>query len=64
MKNRSEALLYFSGYPLTIANEKNQTKEIKRKLFVIKPAIRTALPKTDIANNPKDWDISWFCNYE
>ncbi|GEM_PF-1493771 len=64
MKNLSGALLHFSGYPLRVANEHNEkTRGTKSGLSVLKSPKRTSI-RNDIANNPKNWDISWFGNYE
>jgi hypothetical protein len=62
MKNQSGALLYSSGYPLRLANAKPQkTKATSSNLSVIKSKLRE---KNNMANDPKNWDESWFCNYE
>jgi hypothetical protein len=63
MKNQSGALLYFSGYPLRIANAKPQkSKGTKSNLSIIKSP--GPLKKHNMANDPKNWDEGWFCNYE
>jgi hypothetical protein len=65
MKNQSGALLYFSGYPLRIANAKQQKlKETNSNLTVIQPESQKITRKNNIADNPKNWDEGWFCNYE
>lgn len=65
MKNQSGALLYFSGYPLSIANSKAQKlKGTAANLAVVKPGFPSAIKKNDLANNPKNWDERWFCSYE
>ncbi|MGZ3837686.1 MAG: hypothetical protein ACXVMS_13700 [Flavisolibacter sp.] len=65
MKNVSGTLLHFSGYPLSVAEKKLQPEKIQQPaLSVIRPEFPSRLPKSDMANNPKNWDESWFCNYE
>lgn len=65
MKNQSGALLYFSGYPLSLADTANQkSKKLKATLSVASSDIGTIKKKNDLANNPKNWDESWFGNYE
>jgi hypothetical protein len=64
MKNQSGTLLYFSGYPLNIAEANQKTKKLKPGLSVLRPDIKTIKKKNDLANNPKNWDESWFGNYE
>ncbi|MGN6400018.1 MAG: hypothetical protein ACTHMD_06165 [Flavisolibacter sp.] len=65
MKNQSGALLYFSGYPLSMVDSHLQkTKKGKANLSFIKPNIGTVKKKNDLASNPKNWDESWFANYE
>ena len=64
MKNQSGALLHFSGYPLNIAEANQKTKKLKATLLVISTDIKTIKKKNDLANNPKNWDESWFGNYE
>jgi hypothetical protein len=64
MKNQSGALLYFSGYPLNIAEANQKTKKLKATLLFVSTDIKTIKKKNDLANNPKNWDESWFGNYE
>jgi hypothetical protein len=64
MKNQSGALLHFSGYPLNIAEANQKTKKLKAALAVVRPEAKAVSKKNDLANNPKNWDESWFCNYE
>ena len=65
MKNQSGALLYFSGYPLRLANaEAQKLQEPKRNLAIVRSEAQAITKKKNIADNPKNWDESWFCNYE
>ena len=64
MKSQSGALLYFSGYPLRIANPKPQKRKgAQSNLSIIKSTSR-GVEKTSMANDPKNWDENWFCSYE
>lgn len=64
MKNQSGALLHFSGYPLRIANAKPaKSKETRSNLRVAKSEMFVS-SKNEMVNNPRYWDIDWFCNYE
>lgn len=61
MKAQSEATM-FSGYPLTAVD----TKQKKAELIVVKPSEMLPLPlsKISVANDPENWDVDWFSNYE
>jgi hypothetical protein len=65
MKHSANESLYFSGYPLKVAKEEaivdNNTKAI---LVVVKPPISIQRAIKDITDNPLNWDLNWFSNYE
>ncbi len=65
MKTLQGALLQFSGYPLSIAENKPARKEVKKpKLTIVKKDSGVLPEKESITNNPQNWDLNWFCNYE
>ncbi|HEU0111754.1 MAG TPA: hypothetical protein VFQ73_12830 [Flavisolibacter sp.] len=65
MKTSQGALLQFSGYPLRIAENSSAQKEVKKpKLTIVKKDSGVLPEKESITNNPQNWDLSWFCNYE
>jgi hypothetical protein len=64
MKNKAGAAFQMSGYLLKIAGsekEKNNTQ-----LSLVKAGQKESVKFTadHLANNPRNWDIDWFCNYE
>ena len=62
MKTQHETTIQFSGYPLSIVREKNKRAElivVKSPLLPKKPSI-----KNSIADDPKNWGIDWFSDYE
>jgi hypothetical protein len=65
MKDQSRAAIQFSGYPLTIAEPNKKSKE-NPGLAVVKTANdqTTSVQKSTITNDPKNWDLNWFNNYE
>jgi hypothetical protein len=57
--------LHYSGYPLTAAKTNQRSKQRGADLFAIKPDAKEVKRKqNDLANNPNNWDESWFGNYE
>jgi hypothetical protein len=65
MKHSANELLYFSGYPLKLAKEELiDEKTTKPILVVIKQPV--LIPETikEITDNPLNWDLNWFNNYE
>jgi hypothetical protein len=64
MKAQHETTIQFSGYPLTIADEK--AASVKAELTVVKSTTGTAgfSLKESIANDPQNWDVDWFNSYE
>ncbi len=65
MKNQSGALLYFSAYPLRLANaEAQKSKEPKKNLAIARSGVQAITKKKNMADNPGNWDEGWFCNYE
>jgi hypothetical protein len=65
MKHSANELLYFSGYPLKLAKEEPiAEKNTKAILVVVKQPI--AVPNTikEITDDPLNWDLNWFSNYE
>jgi hypothetical protein len=63
MKTQQEATIQFSGYPLSIVETKQKTKQVE--LTAVKPFTPLVLsPKNSSANDPKNWDIDWFNSYE
>ncbi len=66
MKDRSQSAIQYSGYPLSV---------IENKTPVIKPAVvrmpvtqthtqTTFIQKNQISNDPINWDLNWFGCYE
>lgn len=65
MKQQSTAVLKYSGYPLFIADKKNQVVDAaKNNLFVFKTNTKPITDIKEIVNDPINWDETWFCNYE
>ena len=65
MKNQSGALLYFSGYPLCLANaEVQKSTGPEKNLAVARSGTQAITKEKNIADNPRNWDETWFCNYE
>jgi len=64
MKDQSQAIQY-SGYPLSIADFKQKPKK-KGEMAVVKTANdqTTSVQENIISNDPKNWDLTWFNNYE
>jgi hypothetical protein len=63
MKAQSEATIRFSGYPLRIVEAKQ--KNARAELIVIRSsAVPSPLTKNKVTNDPVNWDVSWFANYE
>jgi hypothetical protein len=63
MKAQSEATIRFSGYPLRIVETKQKTA--RAELIVIRSsAIPSPFTKNKVTNDPGNWDIGWFANYE
>jgi hypothetical protein len=63
MKNSSSTLLFFSGYPHQPTDMKIKSSEKKKFNQPLLLAGRQKT-KTDLADNPKNWDETWFGNYE
>ncbi|HJW16971.1 MAG TPA: hypothetical protein VJ499_07615 [Flavisolibacter sp.] len=65
MKHSANESLYFSGYPLKVAKEEaiadNNTKAI---MVVVKQPISIPQAIKEITDNPSNWDLHWFSNYE
>jgi hypothetical protein len=64
MKNKAGAAFHMSGYLLKIAGsekEKNNNGLSLIKAVQKEPVKFTA---AHLANNPRNWDSDWFCNYE
>ena len=60
MKDRTGNALQFSGYPLKVARaEKPKLKIVKNE----SPPFRT-WSSPSITDDPKNWDVDWFRNYE
>jgi hypothetical protein len=63
MKTQHETTIQFSGYPLSIVENKQKTKQVE--LTIVKPSLHeVSLQKNSITNDPKNWDIDWFNSYE
>jgi hypothetical protein len=64
MKDHSQAIQY-SGYPLSIADLKQKPKK-KGEMAVVKTANdqTSFVQENNISNDPKNWDLTWFNNYE
>ena len=63
MKAQSEATIRFSGYPLTVVEKKQ--KNARAELIVIgSSAYLISFTKNRVTNDPGNWDIGWFANYE
>ena len=65
MKHSANELLYFSGYPLKLAKEEPiEEKNTKPILVVIKLPVSIQETIKEITDNPLNWDLNWFNNYE
>ena len=66
MKDQSQAAIpiQYSGYPLSIADLKKQQQQTN--LAVVKTANQqtTFVQENEITNDPNNWDLTWFNNYE
>lgn len=63
MKTQPAVTIQFSGYPLTIVETKKATE--KARLIVIKPLpAKTFLQQNSLVDDPRNWDVGWFNNYE
>ena len=65
MKHSANELLYFSGYPLKVAKEETIVVDNTKALLVVvkhNNSIRNAIK--EITDNPLNWDLHWFSNYE
>jgi hypothetical protein len=63
MKAQSEATIRFSGYPLRIVDTKQ--KNARAELIVIRSsAYPFSFTKNKVTNDPGNWDVNWFANYE
>jgi hypothetical protein len=63
MKTQHETTIQFSGYPLSIVENKQKIKQVE--LTIVKPSLHeVSLQKNSITNDPKNWDIDWFNSYE
>jgi hypothetical protein len=57
--------LHYSGYPLTAGKTNQRPKQREADLISIKLEAKEVKRKqNDLANNPNNWDESWFSNYE
>ncbi|HEU4472584.1 MAG TPA: hypothetical protein VFR58_15930 [Flavisolibacter sp.] len=65
MKDRYQAPIQFSGYPLSVSKAKQvcrqPAKPLRPKLFFERT---TAIQQNQISNDPRNWDLSWFASYE
>jgi len=64
MKTKQDAIIQFSGYPLTVVEPGQKIK--KAELTVVKPlpGPQITSSKKYVADDPKYWDIDWFNSYE
>ncbi|MFL5740477.1 MAG: hypothetical protein ACJ75B_09700 [Flavisolibacter sp.] len=65
MKDQSQAAIQFSGYPLMMVEPKLKTRQTG--LTVVKPKpdqTTTSIQKNEISNDPRNWDVDWFGDYE
>lgn len=57
--------LHFSSYPPPATKPQQRSKQIRSNLTVVRLNTKEVKPReSDLANNPTNWDESWFCNYE
>jgi hypothetical protein len=65
MKDHSQVAIQYSGYPLSIADLQQKPKK-KGELAVLKAANdqTTSVQENKITNDPGNWDMTWFNNYE
>ena len=65
MKDQSGAAIpiQYSGYPLSVAD---LTKQQKPALIIVKTLNQetTFVQENEITNDPDNWDLNWFSNYE
>jgi hypothetical protein len=65
MKDQSGVAIQYSGYPLKIADLKQKPRQTNLK--VIRPQIdhpTTSIQQNKISNDPQNWDLDWFQDYE
>jgi hypothetical protein len=65
MKHSANESLYFIGYPLKVAKEETIVVDNTKALLVVvkhNTSIRDAIK--EITDNPLNWDLHWFSNYE
>lgn len=65
MKAQSQAAIQFSSHPLTIT-EKQEWKPFSNLIVAaLKPPDQTnSSEQNKPGDDPADWDINWFNNYE
>jgi hypothetical protein len=57
--------LHYSGYPPAAGKTNQQSKPRGADWIAIKPQAKEVKRKqNELANNPNNWDESWFSNYE
>ena len=63
MKAQHEATIQFSGYPLSIVENK-KTKQPELVVIKLPSDFKVCSKQNSIANDPKSWDVDWFNSYE
>lgn len=63
MKTQHEATIQFSGYPLSVVENKQKINKVEQT--IVRPLLlQVSNQKNSIANDPKNWDVDWFNSYE
>ena len=66
MKERSRYALQYSGYPLSVADQKKEKFQTSvLKLTSKELSIQTTfIQQNPITNEARHWDVNWFGSYE
>lgn len=63
MKTQHETTIQFSGYPLSVVENKQKINQVEHT--IVRPLLpQISNQKNSIANDPKNWDVDWFNSYE
>ena len=62
-QSRTAIPIQYSGYPLSVADLKNQQKPPLRIVKLLNQET-TFVQENEITNDPVNWDLTWFNNYE
>ena len=63
MKTQHETTIQFSGYPLSVVENKQKINKVEQT--IVRPLLlQVSNQKNPITNDPKNWDVDWFNSYE